>query len=45
MYCKACGKELAEDTKLCMGCGVPVGKGSEYCPACGQPNKASGANL
>ena len=39
MYCKACGKELAEDTKLCMGCGVPVGKGSEYCPTCGQPTE------
>ena len=36
MYCKACGKELAEQTEICMGCGVPVGKGSDYCPACGQ---------
>lgn len=39
MYCKACGKELTENTEICMGCGVPVGKGSEYCPVCGQPTE------
>lgn len=39
MYCKVCGKELAEETKICMGCGVPVGRGSGYCPECGQPTE------
>ena len=35
MYCRACGKELENNTNICMNCGVPMGKGSSFCPACG----------
>lgn len=35
MYCRCCGKEVAENAEICMNCGVPVGKGKGHCPQCG----------
>lgn len=36
MYCRSCGKEMADNAAICMNCGVPVGKGNKYCPRCGE---------
>lgn len=36
MYCRSCGKEMADNAVICMNCGVPVGKGKSYCPSCGE---------
>lgn len=35
MYCKNCGKEIADNAAVCVNCGVPVGKGSSFCHNCG----------
>lgn len=35
MYCRTCGKEIAENAEICIDCGAKSGKGNEYCPTCG----------
>jgi hypothetical protein len=35
MYCRNCGKQLAESAEFCVSCGVRPHKGSKYCCACG----------
>ena len=36
MYCRNCGKELAnENAEVCLQCGAAKGKGDKYCPNCG----------
>lgn len=35
MFCKNCGKELAENAGFCVECGAPKGSGSTFCPKCG----------
>src|SRR4030042_1105535 len=36
MYCRNCGKEVAEQAIMCMACGVPPKKGNRFCQNCGQ---------
>jgi TM2 domain-containing membrane protein YozV len=36
MYCRKCGKEVAEQAIMCMACGVPPKKGNRFCQNCGQ---------
>ncbi len=43
MYCKNCGKEVAEGAAVCTNCGVAVGNGSAYCPNCGKETVAGAA--
>ena len=35
MYCRACGKEVAENAVACMSCGCDPRKGDGFCPNCG----------
>ena len=35
MYCRNCGKEVAEQAIMCMACGVPPKKGNRFCQNCG----------
>jgi len=36
MYCRNCGKEVAEQALMCMTCGVPPKSGKRFCQNCGQ---------
>ena len=36
MYCRSCGKMLADNSTICINCGVPVGRGKRFCPVCGE---------
>ena len=36
MYCRNCGKEIAEQALMCMTCGVPPKSGKRFCQNCGQ---------
>ena len=43
MFCKNCGKEVANNAAVCLQCGVSVGQGNQYCANCGattNPNAA-----
>ena len=35
MYCRNCGKEVADQAVMCMGCGVPPKSGKKFCQTCG----------
>lgn len=35
MYCRNCGKEVAEQAVMCVSCGVPPKVGGKYCQNCG----------
>jgi len=35
MFCRNCGKELAEGAEFCTSCGVRPLKGNKYCNNCG----------
>ncbi|MDH5185564.1 MAG: RDD family protein [candidate division WOR-3 bacterium] len=35
MYCRNCGKELAETAEICVHCGAKPRKGNKYCSTCG----------
>jgi ribosomal protein L40E len=35
MYCRNCGKEIAEEAVMCVSCGVPPTSGKNYCQNCG----------
>ena len=35
MYCKNCGKEVADNQAICLSCGVKVGDGKAFCANCG----------
>lgn len=35
MYCRSCGKEVANEAIACVGCGVAPGTGNKYCANCG----------
>jgi len=37
MFCRNCGREIAEGSTVCTGCGVPAGSGYKFCPRCGHP--------
>jgi len=36
MYCRNCGKQLAENAEFCINCGQRPLHGSRYCQSCGQ---------
>lgn len=35
MYCRNCGKEVAEKAEICISCGVKPLGGNKYCQNCG----------
>ncbi|MBI5875971.1 MAG: TM2 domain-containing protein [Deltaproteobacteria bacterium] len=35
MYCRNCGKEVAEQSVMCVACGVPPKSGKKFCQNCG----------
>lgn len=35
MYCRNCGKEVADQAVMCVACGVPPKKGRRFCQNCG----------
>jgi hypothetical protein len=35
MYCRNCGKDVAEQAVMCVGCGVPPKAGEKFCQNCG----------
>lgn len=36
MYCRNCGKEVAEKAEICVACGTSTKKGTKYCQSCGE---------
>ncbi|NMC73633.1 MAG: TM2 domain-containing protein [Geobacteraceae bacterium] len=36
MYCRNCGKEVADQAVLCVSCGVPPKNGNNFCQNCGE---------
>jgi len=36
MFCRNCGKEIAQQAVICVACGVPAKKGNKFCQNCGQ---------
>ena len=42
MYCRNCGKEVAEQAVMCVSCGVPPKSGKNFCQNCGaETNQAA----
>ena len=37
MYCRNCGKPMADNAIACPNCGVAKISGCSYCPNCGAP--------
>ncbi len=37
MFCRNCGKEIAEQAVFCVGCGCAPTSGKNFCQNCGQP--------
>ncbi len=37
MYCRNCGKEIAEQAVVCVSCGVPPRNGKKFCQNCATP--------
>ena len=37
MFCRNCGKELADSPRICLGCGAKPLAGSSFCNSCGAP--------
>ncbi len=37
MYCRNCGRELAEQAVFCPSCGAAPATGNKFCQNCGQP--------
>jgi TM2 domain-containing membrane protein YozV/ribosomal protein L40E len=35
MYCRNCGKEVADQAVMCVSCGVPPTRGKKFCQHCG----------
>lgn len=40
MFCRNCGKEVAEQAVMCIACGVPPRAGRNFCPSCGVATQA-----
>jgi TM2 domain-containing membrane protein YozV len=34
MFCRNCGKEIANNAAVCIHCGVAAGQGTNFCPNC-----------
>ncbi|MBQ2767712.1 MAG: TM2 domain-containing protein [Clostridia bacterium] len=43
MYCKNCGKQIADGAAFCVNCGFAVGTGKNHCPTCGAPVQSGAA--
>ena len=43
MFCKNCGKEVANNAAVCLSCGVATGQGNSFCPNCGAPTNPNAA--
>ena len=41
MYCRNCGKEVAEQAAFCVACGVPPKSGTNFCHNCGSQTDAA----
>ena len=42
MFCRNCGKEVAEQAVMCVACGVPPKSGKKFCQNCGaETNQAA----
>ena len=41
MFCRNCGKQMADQAAMCVSCGVPARRGSQYCQNCGAPTDAN----
>jgi ribosomal protein L40E len=41
MYCRNCGKEVAEQAVMCVACGVPPKNGKNFCQNCGAETNPS----
>lgn len=42
MFCRNCGKEVAEQAVMCVACGVPPRSGKKFCQNCGaETNQAA----
>ena len=37
MFCRNCGKEIANEAVFCIGCGLSPTNGKSFCQNCGQP--------
>ncbi len=38
MFCRHCGKEVADKAIMCVSCGVPPRRGKNFCQSCGEPS-------
>ena len=41
MFCRNCGKEVAEQAVMCLSCGVPPRQGVKFCQSCGNKTEPS----
>lgn len=41
MYCRNCGKDVAEQAVMCVSCGVPPKNGKKYCQSCAAETNSS----
>jgi len=41
MYCRNCGKKVAEQAVMCVTCGVPPKSGKKFCQNCGAETNPS----
>lgn len=41
MYCRNCGKEVAEHAVICVSCGCPPKSGKKFCQNCGVETNSS----
>ena len=39
MYCRNCGKEVAQQAVVCVSCGLAPTAGKNFCQNCGKPTK------
>jgi len=43
MFCRNCGKEIADNAAVCVQCGVAAGQGTQFCASCGATTDSSAA--
>ena len=43
MFCRNCGKEVADNAAVCVQCGVATGQGTQFCASCGATTDSSAA--
>ena len=43
MYCRFCGKQVADQAVICMSCGCPPLSGKSYCNGCAAPTVPTAA--